>query len=84
MFAVGESMGDRSHFRMRGANDRTACTDGPCERGVTLWLLTSAGWIAGSLHTISDPLFTFRLPGAAERELTIQIPARALVAWSLN
>jgi hypothetical protein len=53
--------------------------------GVTLYLLTSAGWIAGIFHTATgDPLFTFRLPGAAEHELTIQIPTRALVTWSLD
>jgi hypothetical protein len=53
--------------------------------GVTLWLLTSAGWIPGSFHVWqNEPYFVFRLPGAAEHELEIPIPTRALLAWSVE
>jgi len=83
-------------YRRRVAGAPLECQDEGCSRlyvlsgrplheGVTVWLLTSAGWIAGIFHTVTgDPLFTFRLPGAAEQELTIQIPTRALVAWSIE
>jgi hypothetical protein len=53
--------------------------------GVTLWLLTSAGWLPGFFHVWqNEPFFVFRLPGAAEHEMEISIPSRAVLAWSVE